>query len=46
LDVEPGKQPTFVRGGKDAADLYVRLSNAMRLLNTAEAIEYVRSRWR
>ena len=46
LDVEPGKQATFVRSGKDEADLYVRLNNSTRLLNTAEAIEYVRSRWR
>jgi ATP-dependent Lon protease len=46
LDVEPGRQPTFVRGGKDGADLYVRLNNATRRLNTAEAIDYVRSRWR
>jgi hypothetical protein len=28
------------------ADLYVWLNNATRLLNTAEAIEYVRSRRR
>jgi ATP-dependent Lon protease len=46
VDVEPGKGPTFVRGGKAEADLYVRLNNATRLLNTAEALEYVRSRWR
>jgi ATP-dependent Lon protease len=46
LDVEPGRQPTFARSGRDGADLYVRLNNATRLLNTAEAVEYVRSRWR
>ncbi len=44
--VDPGKSPTFVRGGKGEADLYVRLNNATRLLNTAEAVEYVRTRWR
>jgi ATP-dependent Lon protease len=46
VDVAPGKGPTFVRGGKGDADLYVRLNNATRLLNTAEALEYVGSRWR
>ena len=46
VDVAPGKGPTFVRGGKGEADLYVRLNNATRLLNTAEALEYVTTRWR
>lgn len=46
VDVQPAKGPTFVRGGKGDADLYVRLNNATRLLNTAEALEYVRTRWR
>ncbi len=46
LDVGPGKKPTFVRGGKSEADLYVRLNNSTRLLNTADALEYVTSRWR
>lgn len=46
VDVLPGKSPTFVRGGKGEADLYVRLNNSTRLLNTADALEYVRSRWR
>lgn len=46
VDVKPGKNPTFVRRGKGEADLYVRLNNATRLLNTAEALEYVRTRWR
>jgi ATP-dependent Lon protease len=46
LDVEPGNRPTFVRGGKAEADLYVRLNNATRLLNVAEALEYVGTRWR
>ncbi len=46
VDVDPGKGPTFVRGSKGEADLYVRLNNATRLLNTAEALEYVRTRWR
>lgn len=46
VDVSPSSGPTFVRGSKGEADLYVRLNNATRLLNTAEALEYVRTRWR
>jgi ATP-dependent Lon protease len=45
VDVHPGKKPTFVRGGKGEADLYVRLNNSTRLLNTADALEYVGSHW-
>lgn len=46
VDVRPGQKPTFVRGGKGEADLYVRLNNSTRLLNTADALEYVSSHWR
>jgi ATP-dependent Lon protease len=46
LDVDPGERPTFLSGGKGEADLYVRLNNSTRLLNTADAVEYVRSHWR
>jgi ATP-dependent Lon protease len=46
VDVRPGRKPTFVRGGKGEADLYVRLNNSTRLLNTADALEYVSSHWR
>jgi len=46
VDVRRGTGPTFVRGGKGEADLYVRLSNSTRLLNTADALEYVSSHWR
>lgn len=46
VDVVPGNGPSFVRGSKGEADLYVRLNNATRLLNTAEALEYVATRWR
>jgi ATP-dependent Lon protease len=46
VDVDAGSRPTFVRGTKGEADLYVRLNNATRLLNTAEALEYVDMRWR
>jgi ATP-dependent Lon protease len=46
VDVDAAKRPTFVKGSKGDADLYVRLNNATRLLNTAEALEYVSTRWR
>ncbi len=46
VDVTAGNKPTFVRGSNREADLYVRLNNATRLLNTADALEYVTSRWR
>ena len=45
IDVSPGMKPTFVRGSKGNADLYVRLNNSTRLLNTADALEYVGSHW-
>jgi ATP-dependent Lon protease len=45
IDIHRGKKPTFVRGGKGEADLYVRLNNSTRLLNTADALEYVSSHW-
>jgi hypothetical protein len=46
IDVGSSKRPTFVKGGKGEADLYVRLNNSTRLLNTADAVEYVSSHWR
>ncbi len=46
VDVTPGNKPTFVRGGNREADLYVRLNNSTRLLNTSDALDYVSSRWR
>lgn len=46
IDVERGKKPTFVRGAKGEADLYVRLNNSTRLLNTADALEYAGATWR
>jgi ATP-dependent Lon protease len=46
VDVRRGKKPTFVRGTKGEADLYVRLNNSTRLLNTADALEYVNTHWR
>ena len=46
VDVQRSAKPTFVRGGKGEADLYVRLNNGTRLLNTADALEYTSSHWR
>ncbi len=46
VDVEPARAPMFLRSGKGGADLYVRLTNSTRLLNTAEALDYVRGRWK
>lgn len=45
VDVTPGKEPTFVRSGKGEADLYVRLNNATRRLNTSEALNFIRTKW-
>jgi ATP-dependent Lon protease len=46
VDVEPSASPIFAHAGKSAADFYVRINNSTRLLNTAEALEYVRSHWK
>ena len=46
VDVAPGTAPTFAKGKKGEANFYVRLNNATRLLNTAEALEYVQTRWK
>ena len=35
----------FVKKG-DTADLYVRINNSTRLLNTADAVDYIAARWR
>ena len=45
VDVERASKPAFVRGSKGEADLYVRLNNGTRLLNTADAMEYSSSHW-
>ena len=45
VDVTSCTAPTFTKGKKGEANFYVRLNNATRLLNTAEALEYVRTRW-
>jgi ATP-dependent Lon protease len=45
IDVQRAKKPIFVRGSKGEADLYVRLNNSTRRLNTADAMEYAGSHW-
>ena len=45
VDVSRGPDPTFVTGSKGGSSLYVRLNNVTRLLNTAEALDYVQNRW-
>ena len=46
VDVSPSTAPTFVKGKKGEATFYVRLNNATRLLNIADALDYVQARWR
>ncbi len=46
LDVHASDEPVFVRNSKGDADLYVRINNSTRLLNTADAISYIRKRFR
>ena len=45
LEVQPATEPTFVRSGKAEAEFYIRLGNSTRRLNTAEALDYIRTRW-
>jgi ATP-dependent Lon protease len=45
VDVQPASNPIFMRGPKTEGDFFVRLNNSTRLLNTADALEYVRSHW-
>jgi ATP-dependent Lon protease len=46
LVIRPAKAPIFMRGQRSDGDFYARLNNSTRLLNTADALEYVRSHWR
>ena len=43
VDVSPRTAPTYV-SEKGKAHFYIRINNATRLLNTAEAVEYLRTR--
>jgi len=45
LDVSPSREPVFVVNDKGDADLYVRLNNSTRLLNTSDSLKYVRQHW-
>lgn len=46
LDVNASTEPVFVVNDQGDADLYVRLNNSTRSLNTADALKYVRQHWR
>lgn len=46
LDVTASREPVFVANDRGDADLYIRLNNSTRLLNTADALKYVRQHWR
>ncbi|MBP2454146.1 ATP-dependent Lon protease [Mycolicibacterium lutetiense] len=45
VDVKASSAPVFVKGVKGEAELFVRLNNATRGLNVAEALDYVRTHW-
>ena len=44
-EVPPSRRPVYVTAGK-SADLYVRLNNSTRLLDTAKAVDYIAAHWR
>ena len=46
VDVTKSHEPVFVKNSKGDADLYVRINNSTRLLNTQDALQYVRKHWR
>jgi hypothetical protein len=41
----PSPKPVYVTKG-NSADLYVRINNSTRLLNTSEAVDYIAAHWR
>ena len=45
VDVEPGTTPTFETSKQGDANLYIRLNNTTRRLNTEEAVDYVQKHW-
>ncbi len=45
VEVEPSPKPVYVAKG-NSADLYVRINNSTRLLNTSEAVDYIAAHWR
>lgn len=46
LNVHPSNEPVFERNSKGDADLYVRINNSTRLLNTADALSYIKKHFR
>ncbi|MBX7132282.1 MAG: protease Lon-related BREX system protein BrxL [Fimbriimonadaceae bacterium] len=46
VEVMPSATPIFIHAQKAAGGFYVRLNNSTRLLNTAEALQYINAHWR
>ena len=44
VEVQPSPAPVYARRGQ-ASDLFVRLNNSTRLLNTQEAMTYIGQHW-
>ena len=44
IDVHPSRSPVYARRGQES-DLFVRLNNSTRLLNTQEAMTYIGQHW-
>ncbi len=44
VGVRPSRAPVYARRGQDS-DLFVRLNNSTRLLNTQEAVTYIAQHW-
>ena len=44
IDVHPSRSPVYARRGQES-DLFVRLNNSTRLLNTQEAVTYIGQHW-
>jgi ATP-dependent Lon protease len=44
IDVHPSRSPVYARRGQES-DLFVRLNNSTRLLNTQEAVTYIAQHW-
>ena len=44
VDVSRRAEPTYVKGKKGETSFYIRRNNVTRLLNTAETVEYLRTR--
>jgi hypothetical protein len=43
IDVRPSPEPVYVGGGEE---FFIRAQNTTHLLNTGQAVAYVRNQWR